>query len=141
MSYLPCGTVPPSPADLLTLNAARDLLDRLKSEYDYVVIDTPPVLVAADTPVIGTLVDTCVMVVRAGITALDGLEDAYASMVNGGAHLSGLVVNDVKRSGRYGRYYYYYYKYHYRYRYSNHKADAQQPDRAAQVQDKTVDKS
>jgi tyrosine-protein kinase Etk/Wzc len=141
LSYLPCGTVPPSPADLLTLNAARDLLDRLKSEYDYVVIDTPPVLVAADTPVIGTLVDTCVMVVRAGITALDGLEDAYASMVNGGAHLSGLVVNDVKRSGRYGRYYYYYYKYHYRYRYSNHKADAQQPDRAAQVQDKTVDKS
>jgi len=122
---LPCGTIPPSPADLLTLNATRDLLKRLEGEYDYVVIDTPPVLVAADTPVIGALVDTSIMVVRAGRTALDALEDARAAMINGGAHLSGLVVNDVKRSGRYGRYYYYYYKYHYRY--SKHTADATQP--------------
>ena len=45
-------------------------------------------------------------------------------MVNGGAHVSGLVVNEVKRSGRYGRYYYYY---KYRYRYSKHTADAVQP--------------
>ena len=43
-------------------------------------------------------------------------------MLGGGAHLSGLVLNDVSRSGRYGRYYYYYYKYHYRY--SKHVADA-----------------
>jgi len=122
---LPCGTIPPSPADLLTLNATRALLERLEGEYDYVVIDTPPVLVAADTPIIGALVDTSIMVVRAGRTAVDALEDASAAMLNGGAHLSGLVVNDVKRSGRYGRYYYYYYKYHYRY--SKHTPDAEQP--------------
>ena len=122
---LPCGTIPPSPADLLTLNATRSLLERLEGEYDYVLIDTPPVLVAADTPIIGALVDTSIMVVRAGRTAVDALEDASAAMLNGGAHLSGLVVNDVKRSGRYGRYYYYYYKYHYRY--SKHTPDAEQP--------------
>jgi len=119
---LPCGTIPPSPADLLTLNATRDLLERLENEYDYIVIDTPPVLVAADTPIVGALADTSILVVRAGRTALDALEDARAAMLNGGAHLSGLVVDDVKRSGRYGRYYYYYYKYHYRY--ANHKPDS-----------------
>ena len=128
---LPCGTIPPSPADLLTLNATRVLLERLTGEYDYVVIDTPPVLVAADTPILGALADTSIMVVRAGRTALDALEDARAAMVNGGAHISGLVVNDAKRSGRYGRYYYYYYKYHYRY--ANHRADAAQPGRAEQT--------
>ena len=121
---LPCGTIPPSPSDLLTLNAARALLERLKGEYDYIVIDTPPVLVAADTPIIGALADTSIMIVRAGRTALDALEDARTAMVNGGAHISGIVVNDVKRSGRYGRYYYYYYKYHYRY--AHHTADAAQ---------------
>jgi capsular exopolysaccharide synthesis family protein len=121
---LPCGTIPPSPADLLTLNATRALLERLEGEYDYLVIDTPPVLVAADTPVIGVLADTSIIVVRAGRTAFDALEDARAAMVNGGAHVSGLVVNEVKRSGRYGRYYYYY---KYRYRYSKHTADAVQP--------------
>jgi capsular exopolysaccharide synthesis family protein len=73
---LPCGTIPPSPADLFTLNATRDLLERLKGEYDYVVIDTPPVLVAADTPIVGALVDTSILIVRAGRTALDALEDA-----------------------------------------------------------------
>ena len=121
---LPCGTIPPSPADLLTLNATRALLERLEGEYDYLVIDTPPVLVAADSPVIGVLADTSIIVVRAGRTAFDALEDARAAMVNGGAHVSGLVVNEVKRSGRYGRYYYYY---KYRYRYSKHTADAVQP--------------
>lgn len=129
---LPCGTIPPSPADLLTLHATRSLLERLEGEYDYIVIDTPPVLVAADTPIIGALVDTSIMVVRAGRTSLDALEDASAAMLNGGAHLSGLVVNDVKRSGRYGRYYYYYYKYHYRY--SKHTPDAEQPKAQAEVE-------
>jgi succinoglycan biosynthesis transport protein ExoP len=122
---LPCGTIPPSPADLLTLTATGTLFKRLAGEYDFVVIDTPPVLVAADTPIIGTLADTTILVVRVGRTALDALGHARAAMLNAGVHLSGLVLNDVKRSGRYGRYYYYYYKYHYQY--SKHKADAVQP--------------
>jgi tyrosine-protein kinase Etk/Wzc len=121
---LPCGTIPPSPADLLTLNATRALLKRLAGEYDYIVIDTPPVLVAADSPIIGALVDTTIMVVRAGRTVLEALDHARTAMLGGGAHLSGLVLNDVNRSGRYGRYYYYYYKYHYRY--SKHVVDAAQ---------------
>ncbi len=121
---LPCGTIPPSPADLLTLNATRALLRRLAGEYDYVVIDTPPVLVAADSPIIGAMVDTTVMVVRAGRTALEAIDHAHTAMLGGGAHLTGLVLNDVNRSGRYGRYYYYYYKYHYRY--SHHTADTPQ---------------
>jgi tyrosine-protein kinase Etk/Wzc len=124
LSCLPCGTIPPSPADLLTLNATRVLLERLKGEYDYVVIDTPPVLVAADTPIIGALADTSILVVRAGRTALDALEDARGAMLSSGAYLSGIVVNDVKRSRQYGGYYYYHHKY--RKRYANHKADVVQ---------------
>jgi len=126
LSALPCGTIPPSPADLFTLAATRALLKRLAGEYDYVVVDTPPVLVAADSPIIGTLADTTIMVARVGRTSLEALDHARTAMLGGGAHLSGLVVNDVNRTGRYGRYYYYYYKYHYRY--SQHAADAMQPE-------------
>jgi tyrosine-protein kinase Etk/Wzc len=122
LDCLPCGTIPPSPADLLTLNATRALLERLRGEYDYVVIDTPPVLVAADTPIIGAMVDTSILVVRAGQTTLDAIEDACGAMLNGGAHLSGIVVNDVERSRRYGSYGYYHHKY--AKRYANHKADS-----------------
>jgi len=122
---LPCGTIPPSPADLLTLDATRALLERLEGEYDYVVIDTPPVLVAADTPIIGALADTSILAVRAGKTTQDALEDARVALLNGGAHLSGLVVNDVKRSDRYGRNYYYYHKY--RSHYARHTPDPVEP--------------
>lgn len=125
LSVLPCGTIPPSPADLFMLDATRALLKRLAGEYDYVVIDTPPVLVAADTPIIGALADTSIVVVRASRTAFDAFEDGRAALLNGGVHLSGILVNDAVRSGRYGRYYYYYYKYHCHY--GRHKADAQQP--------------
>jgi hypothetical protein len=52
-------------------------------------------------------------------------------MLNGGAYLSGLVVNGVKRSGRYGRYYYYYYKYNYRY--ANHRPDRERDRPKAEV--------
>jgi succinoglycan biosynthesis transport protein ExoP len=130
---LPCGTVPPSPADLLTLGATRSLLERLEGEYGYVVIDTPPVLVAADTPIIGALADTTVMVVRAGKTTQDALEDARGALLSGGAHVSGLVVNDVKHTGRYGRYYYHYYKYHYRY--AKHTPDPVEPAAVGQGSD------
>jgi capsular exopolysaccharide synthesis family protein len=122
---LPCGTIPPSPADLLTLDVTRTLLERLEGEYDYVVIDTPPVLVAADTPIIGALADTSILAVRAGKTTQDALEDARIALLNGGAHLSGLVVNDVKRSDRYGRNYYYYHKY--RSHYTRHTPDPVEP--------------
>lgn len=127
---LTCGTTPPSPADLFTLNATRDLLKRLAGQYDYVIIDTPPVLVAADSPILGALVDTTIMVVRAGRTALEALDHARTAMLGSGAQVCGVVINDVNRSGRYGRYYYYYYKYHYRY--SKHAAAA------AKEQDQTT---
>jgi tyrosine-protein kinase Etk/Wzc len=116
---LPCGTIPPSPADLLSLTATRALLKRLAGEYDYVVIDTPPVLVAADSPVIGTLADTTIMVVRDGRTAREAIDHAHTAMLGVGARLSGLVLNEAKH---YGRYYHYYDKYHRRY--AKHSEDA-----------------
>ena len=105
---LPCGTLPPSPSDVLALTATRALFERLVGEYDYVVIDTPPVLVAADSPIVGGLVDTTIMVVRDGRTASEAVGYACAAILGGGAHLSGLVLNEAKHYGRY----YYYDKYH-----------------------------
>jgi len=109
--FLPCGTTPPSPSDLLALTATRALLKRLAGEYDYVVIDTPPVLVGADSPIVGTLADTSIMVVRDGRTPSEAIGYACTAMLSGGAHLSGLVLNEARHSGRY----YYYDKYHHGY--------------------------
>ena len=106
--FLPCGTMPPSPSDLLALTATRVLFKRLAGEYDYVVFDTPPVLVGADSPIICGLVDTTIMVVRDGRTASEAIGYACTAILGGGARLSGLVLNEAKHYGRY----YYYDKYH-----------------------------
>lgn len=112
LSFLPGGTTPPSPADLLISPATPALLRRLSAEYDYVIIDTAPVLVAADTPILASLVDATIVVVRAGKTAVPAVENTRAALLNTGARLAGFVLNGVDPKGRRGRYYYYY-KYHY----------------------------
>jgi tyrosine-protein kinase Etk/Wzc len=108
---LPCGTRPPSPADLLALPATEALFRRLADEYDFVIVDSAPALVAADSPILGARADTTLMVVRAGRTAPAAIEHAYAAMQAGGARVAGFVVNGVERAGRYGLYHYYRYRY------------------------------
>jgi capsular exopolysaccharide synthesis family protein len=122
---LPSGRIPPSPADLLVSSSAARLYDRLAGAYDYVVFDTPPVLIAADAPVLGAMADATVLVVRAGRTSADAADAAREALANTGSQVVGCVLNGVSPSSRYGRYYYH----KYRYRYSNHKPDPE-PDTA-----------
>jgi len=125
LSFLPSGTTPPSPADLMISPSTPALLKRLSGEFDYVIVDTAPVLVAADTPILASLVDATIVVVRAGKTAVAAVENTRAALLNTGVRLAGFVLNGVDPKGRRGRYYYYY-KYHY----YHHPADAAQTDSA-----------
>lgn len=122
---LSSGRIPPSPADLLVSSPAARLYDRLAGAYDYVVFDTPPVLIAADAPVLGAMADATVLVVQAGRTSVEAAEAAREALANTGSQVVGCVLNGVSPSSRYGRYYYY----KYRCRYSNHKPDPE-PDTA-----------
>lgn len=63
----PVGPIPPNPAELLYSDRLVDLIDRLKEEYDYVLIDCPPVEMVADAKIINRLVDVTVFVIRAGV--------------------------------------------------------------------------
>lgn len=118
---LPSGQIPPSPADVLNSTAAKELLQRLSHDFEYVIIDTPPVLVAADTAIVAARADTTLFVVRAGKTTTEGIEHAVQSLTQSGAKVSGFVVNRVKRTGHYGRDYYYYYHYRYSHRHHHNK--------------------
>jgi capsular exopolysaccharide synthesis family protein len=113
LDCLPSGMIPPSPADVLNSSATDRLLTSLGKDYEFIVIDTPPVLVAADTPIIASKADATVLVVRAGATSSDALVHARQVLGNAGAKLLGTVLNGVKHTGRYGNRYYYYYKYRY----------------------------
>jgi tyrosine-protein kinase Etk/Wzc len=128
LSCLPAGTTPPSPADLFVSPATRNLIDRLVREYDYVVFDTAPTLIAADTPILSSLVDATIIVVQAGKTPVQAISNAQEIIRNTGGRLAGFVLNMVNPTGGYGRYYYYYYyKYRYYQRGGETKPDSTQP--------------
>jgi capsular exopolysaccharide synthesis family protein len=112
---LPCGPVPPNPAELLHTAAFRNLLADLTSRFDRVIIDSPPVGVVADAVVASTQVDGCLIVLKAGQTSRDVARHAVKQLRDVNAPLFGAVLNDLNlENQKYGQYSYYYrYGYYY----------------------------
>ena len=94
LSVLPCGALPMNAANLLSSTRMRVLLDELKQQFDFIVLDTPPVLATADAGIVGSLTDGVLLVVRAGHTDKNAAQRAYQQLANVGARVVGTVLND-----------------------------------------------
>lgn len=91
----------------------REILRRLRSEFDYVLIDTPPVLLFADSRVVARLSDGVILVVRSGDTGKNDATAACQRLFDDGIHIAGAILNDWEESGNrspYSRYIENYYK-------------------------------
>jgi capsular exopolysaccharide synthesis family protein len=93
LSIIPGGSSLANPVSLLASPSVRDLLKRLRGEFDFIVVDTPPVLPIVDTHILAGLVDGVVLVVRARYTRREVLERGLESFQV--TNLLGAVVNDV----------------------------------------------
>jgi capsular exopolysaccharide synthesis family protein len=116
LMVLPCGYVPPNPAELLGSARMKDVLRALRSHYDWVIIDTPPVLAMADTPVLCPVVDGIVLVVAAESSGRPAVLRAIDQITSVGGKLIGVVLNkvDLERNAYYyGQYYGEYYRSYY----------------------------
>lgn len=112
LSFMPNGKGVGAPSDLVTRARASALLARLRDQFDLVVIDTPPVLGAAETVVLASSVDGVLLVVRAGHTDRDTVQDATRQIAGVGARLVGAVLNDPDNIMRGYGYRDYYGSYH-----------------------------
>jgi succinoglycan biosynthesis transport protein ExoP len=112
---LPCGPVPPNPAELLHTAAFVRLLAEMSASFDRVIIDSPPIGVVADAVVMGTHVDGTLIVLKAGQTSRDVARQAVRQLSDVKAPLFGAVLNDLDLTDqKYGQYAYYYrYGYYY----------------------------
>jgi succinoglycan biosynthesis transport protein ExoP len=106
---LPSGPLPPNPAELLQSDAFQRTLDRMKDEFDRVIIDSPPIVPVTDATVLSTRVDGTILVVRAGVTTREFARRAVRSLRDVGGHNVGVVLNAVDLESRYSGYYHYYY--------------------------------
>lgn len=109
LHVLASGAKPPNPTEILQSKITQDLIRRLRSSYDMVIIDAPPLLPVADASVLATLADGVIIVVRHGKTTKDQVNEAINRLQHVGARLYGVVVNMVAKRAI-GSYYYYYYE-------------------------------
>ena len=102
------GTTPYNLVDLLDNANWSDIIDELKSDYDFIIFDGPPVLLFVDSIIIGKRLDGVVMVYKAGKIARGALKRAKEQISGVGAKMIGVVLNGVKASDLGPRYSYYY---------------------------------
>ncbi|MGI2030026.1 polysaccharide biosynthesis tyrosine autokinase [Endozoicomonas acroporae] len=112
LDVLSGGKYPPNPSELLMSPAFTALLNKVSSQYDVVLIDTPPVLAVTDAAIIGEQCGTSFMVVRAELNPTREIDYATRRLQQAGVNVRGCVLNGmVKTSSRYGNYGYYQYSY------------------------------
>lgn len=109
LDIIPSGPIPPNPSELLGSNKMKSLLAKLKDNYDYVFLDSPPAITVTDPAVLAPFVDGVILVIHAGKTEIDAVLRAKEILESVKANILGVVLNKVKeRSGGYYYYYYYY---------------------------------
>jgi polysaccharide biosynthesis transport protein len=109
LSLLPCGPIPPNPADLLSTSRFALLLEEALGQFQLVIIDSPPVLGLADAPLIANACRNVLYVVESGATRTRQAAEALNRLEASGAHLvGGLLTKAVEPEGGYGYYNYRY---------------------------------
>ena len=111
VTYMPSGPIPPNPAELLGSQRMRTMVQELATEYDFVLLDTPPIQSVTDGLMLTNVVDGAIVVVRGGQTTFESLDSGIRKLQEVKAHILGFVLNGVKGDQR-GNYYYGYGSYY-----------------------------
>jgi polysaccharide biosynthesis transport protein len=108
---LPCGPIPPNPAELLQAEKFGALAKMLSERFDRVIFDSPPILAVTDAAVLSRVADGTIMVVRAGRTSRDAVIRSKRAMAKVNPNIVGVVLNDVDLKNPHYASYYHYYQY------------------------------
>ena len=107
INIITAGKKTPNPAEMVSSKAMEELMQFLKEEYDYVIIDTPPVRNIGDGVILAAKADGVILVVRAGQTKSGDIVKGYKELEKVKANIVGSVLN-ARETRRDGYYYYYY---------------------------------
>jgi protein-tyrosine kinase len=102
---MPAGEAVINPLELLNLKEVKQMLDRLPDIFNWIILDSPPLLFAADANLLSTLCHGTILVVRIGATTIDTISRAMQSLCQN--NVLGIVVNGARRGELYSKYTYY----------------------------------
>jgi capsular exopolysaccharide synthesis family protein len=108
LQVLSCGYVPPNPAELLGHPMMKQVLDAVRTQYEWVLLDSPPIIGMADAAVLSPLVDGVVILVAAETSSKPAVQRAVDQVRAVGGKVLGVVLNkvDLQRNSYYYREYY-----------------------------------
>jgi succinoglycan biosynthesis transport protein ExoP len=92
---LPRGALPPNPADLLMSQTMRDILNELRSSFDFIVVDSPPIIAVSDAAVLSAICDGVVLVFNGERTTTQSARRAMERLDKIGARILGVILNGI----------------------------------------------
>ena len=112
---MPSGPVPPNPAELLGSAKMKELIEKIKTHFDIILCDSPPVIAVTDACLLAKDLDGVLLVIKIGSTPRQALGRARTLLENVNSRIIGVVANNLSIEGGYGKYgsYYAYHYYHY----------------------------
>ena len=105
LDVLTSGPIPPNPSELLGSERMKLLLDKIKEDYDMIILDSPPVGIVTDAAVLSTIADGTIIVCESGATEINVIKAAKASLDKVNANIIGVIIN--KAPVKKGEYYSY----------------------------------
>jgi capsular exopolysaccharide synthesis family protein len=111
LNILTSGTMPPNPAELLGSEKMKNFINSLRKYFDYIILDTPPVVVVTDAQLISRISDGCLLVVSSRQVERDAAVKAKELLLKVNAKIIGVVLNKVEKGAKGGYKYYYHYYY------------------------------
>jgi succinoglycan biosynthesis transport protein ExoP len=113
LKIMTSGPVPPNPAELIGSDEMRKLLNALGERFTHIIIDSPPTISFTDSSILSTMVDGVMLVVHGGKSSRAIVRRAKQQLLDIGANIYGIVLNNVKLEGSNSYYYYGYYSSYY----------------------------
>lgn len=109
LQVLTSGLKPPNPSELLGSAKMHNFIETLRGIYDYIILDTPPILMVTDAQLLSRYADGCLLVVSSGEAEKEAVLKGKELLEKVNAKVLGVVLNNVEVSGKgyYGYYYYY----------------------------------
>ncbi|MBA2733525.1 MAG: polysaccharide biosynthesis tyrosine autokinase [Acidobacteria bacterium] len=112
LKIMPSGPVPPNPSELLGSDEMRKLLHTMSERFTHIIVDSPPAISFTDASIIATMADGVVLVVHGGKSSRAIVRRAKQQLLDVGANIFGIVLNNVKLEGSNSYYYGYYSSYY-----------------------------
>lgn len=119
LDIITSGDIPPNPAELVASESMRRFIEEARSRYDYILLDSPPVVAVTDAAVLATRVDGTLLVVGSGTVNKREVQRATGLLKNVRSAVLGVVLNGLDIKKIYGSYYYYFHYYQYYYYYGS----------------------